>query len=776
MTEKPTEHGFALKAAALLVAVLVAAAVVAYLQLPPAALPASAPPREFSAARAFVHIQATAQVPHPDGTPENRAVRDYLLKTLDEMGVAAEIHRGIRDWGKHRTYAGIGMVENVLARIPGTGGDKAFALMAHYDSVPYGPGAADDMSGVATMLEVARALKAGAPLRNDVIFVFTNGEEGGLHGAKAFAEHPWANEVGVLLNMEARGTRGPSYMFETSEGNGWLIAQLASSGVPVRASSMMYDVYEPLPFSTDFDPLKEDIPGFNIAFVDNFAYYHTPNDSTERLNLASLQHHGEYALGLARHFGNIPLENTEAPDATYFDLLGLKLIHYPLSWNPLLTVLAIGAWFAAGVIGLYKGRLTVKSRAWSGLAFLCAALAACLGAALMLGVAWLLRDGYPRILYDQNLYGAAIALAATALFLLVEFRAFRFEQPEDRYFGALFWWALLCLFLQAIYPGGAYLAQWPLLFASIGTAAAFLTARSEEQNRFRFALITAAFALPGIVLLVPNVMGFFSTLTLLFIPLLVLLFVFMLGLFLPVLDYLMQAGRWKVIGSMAAVSLVLFITALAINGPSRDRPDLSCLSYGLDLDTSTACWISSDPEPSAWTSPCFPGTPVRETIQEYIPWDTQAYMSAPAPAVALPGPEVKMLSDEETEDARVVTLFVHSPRQAPAAVLYSETSIISATILGIEVEGGKNGWWRTIHILPPEGAQVILRTPPHSPLKLRVIERSYGLPEVDGLPPCPETIIGEPNTTLDHKRQLRSGHVFVARTFAFPPAETAAAP
>ena len=113
-------------------------------------------------------------------------------------------------------------------------------------------------------------------------------------------------------------------MFETSAENGWLIAQLAAAGVPARASSMMYDVYRPLPFSTDLDPLKERIPGLNIAYVDNFAYYHTPNDSPERLNLDSLQHHGEYALGLARHFGNIPLDETRSPDAAYFDLLGLR--------------------------------------------------------------------------------------------------------------------------------------------------------------------------------------------------------------------------------------------------------------------------------------------------------------------------------------------------------------------------------------------------------------------------------------------------------------------
>ena len=177
-----------LKASALLLALAGCVALVAWMQMPPPALPDTAPPEAFSAARAFVHIKATAQAPHPNGTPENRAVRDYLLKTLEEMGVPAEVHHCVRDWGRHGTYGGVGRAENVLARIPGTGSGKAFALMAHFDSVPYGPGAADDMSGVATMFEV-RARSKPVRLPKDVLRV--HGEEGGLHGAKAFREHPW---------------------------------------------------------------------------------------------------------------------------------------------------------------------------------------------------------------------------------------------------------------------------------------------------------------------------------------------------------------------------------------------------------------------------------------------------------------------------------------------------------------------------------------------------------------------------------------------------------
>ena len=127
------------------------------------------------------------------------------------------------------------MPQNVLARIKGQGppGKKALMLCAHYDSVHEGPGASDNAAGVAVVLETLRALKAGPPLERDVIALFTDGEECGLLGSRLFVnEHPWAKEVGIVLNFDARGNSGPSIMFETSDGNGWLISQYCTGRCP----------------------------------------------------------------------------------------------------------------------------------------------------------------------------------------------------------------------------------------------------------------------------------------------------------------------------------------------------------------------------------------------------------------------------------------------------------------------------------------------------------------------------------------------------------------
>ena len=107
-----------------------------------------------------------------------------------------------------------GTIQNLMARLPGTVGGKAILLVCHYDSVATASGASDDGSGVATLLETARALRAGPPIKNDVIFLFTNGEEVGLLGTQAFVkQHPWAKEIGMALNFDTGGRLGDCVYF-----------------------------------------------------------------------------------------------------------------------------------------------------------------------------------------------------------------------------------------------------------------------------------------------------------------------------------------------------------------------------------------------------------------------------------------------------------------------------------------------------------------------------------------------------------------------------------
>src|SRR5207237_1483264 len=219
-------------------------------------------------------------------------------------------------------------VRNVIALLgPATG--KAVLLNAHYDSTPVGPGAADDGIGVATLLEVAADLK-DRPLRRPVILLFNEGEELGLVGARAFLADPLSRNVDSLINLEARGVRGPVNMFETSRPNSAPIAVFAAAVKHPIANSLSTDVYRLLPNYTDVNSFSE--RGWltlNLAPIGNETRYHSPGDDVAALDRATLQHMGDQTLALALALANGP-SRAGTGDRIFMDLAGTTLITLPL--------------------------------------------------------------------------------------------------------------------------------------------------------------------------------------------------------------------------------------------------------------------------------------------------------------------------------------------------------------------------------------------------------------------------------------------------------------
>ncbi len=154
---------------------------------PPPVVDENAPATEFSATRAMRDVRGIAKKPHPLGSAENDRVREYLVGRLRELGANPEVQTATvarHSLSGPDTWA---VVNNIVAKIPGTQPTGAVMIVAHYDSVPSGPGAGDDAASVAAILETLRALKADAsPLRNDLVVLFTDGEELGLLGAQRF--------------------------------------------------------------------------------------------------------------------------------------------------------------------------------------------------------------------------------------------------------------------------------------------------------------------------------------------------------------------------------------------------------------------------------------------------------------------------------------------------------------------------------------------------------------------------------------------------------------
>ena len=394
----PSEEraGAAVALAALIFLAALAAAAVLLVQ-PPRAVPAGAPEGEFSSGRAMRHVREIARSPHPTGSAEIERVRGYVMEELRRLGAAPEIQaaevvklsRGV-GWP-----AAAGRVQNIVARLPGTANSRALMLAAHYDSVPTAPGATDDGAGVAALLETLRALKTAGPLRNDLIILVTDAEELGLIGAHAFAdEHPWMRDVGVVLNFEGRGAGGPSMMFETSRGNGALVRELAGAAPHPVANSLMYAVYERLPNDTDMTVFKRaGAAGLNFAYAERFTHYHTMLDSAEEIDERSLQHHGSYALSLARRFGGLDLNELKEQDAVYFNFFGPAFVRYPVSWALHLTIFISALFVFTSWLGRRAGRLSLKGVSAGLVAFLLASALAALATAGVWRVARALHEG-----------------------------------------------------------------------------------------------------------------------------------------------------------------------------------------------------------------------------------------------------------------------------------------------------------------------------------------------------------------------------------------------
>jgi peptidase M28-like protein len=329
---------------------------------PPSLVGKDAPAGEFSGERAMGYLRdligpgGTRMV----GSVPNARARTYLTKTLTELGYTPEVQERFL---VSRRFSCSGTLANVIAELPGSDPDaKAVLLMAHYDCVGSGEGAGDDGSGVASLLEIARALKAGPQPKRSVIFLFSDAEESGLLGADAFSGiwqtvrpkdgpptqvplqkgHPLFEKVGCAINLEARGTRGPSLMFQTGPQSTPLIEAMASHAPrPVLASSFA-TVYELLPNDTDFTPIKErGLPGLNFAFIGGTEHYHTSHDDLAHLDPRSVQHHGTNVLPVVKALANAPEASSDPSDLVYFDLLSCCVVRWPAKLSPALAGIAL---------------------------------------------------------------------------------------------------------------------------------------------------------------------------------------------------------------------------------------------------------------------------------------------------------------------------------------------------------------------------------------------------------------------------------------------------
>ncbi len=311
----------------------------------------SADAEGFSSARVVKDIEAISKEHHSVAHPvERAAVREYLVGRLNELGADTVcIFRYDSLVGpKNRHVEYMFDAYDILAEFtPLEASDDTTYLMmvAHYDSRYSQPfardtvwsyGAADDGYGVGVILEtVSELLEERENWNQGVKVLFTDAEEVGMMGMTAIWEndrHVFDN-VGLMINVEARGPWGPALLFEACPGNEKVIDLYAEASRYPYTYSLTTVVYNYMPNFTDFTIVKDSIPGLNFSTITDVNHYHTHLDNFSNISERSIQHYGEQILPLTlQYVTGEEYSDKDAlraeKDAVNFTIPGMGLLNF----------------------------------------------------------------------------------------------------------------------------------------------------------------------------------------------------------------------------------------------------------------------------------------------------------------------------------------------------------------------------------------------------------------------------------------------------------------
>ena len=497
---------------------------------------------EFSTQRALKQVKNISQKPHFVGSENHDVVANYLVKELQSMGLETSIQEGFSfsDWGT------LTKCKNILARIKGTNSDKALLLLSHYDSAPhsFSHGASDAGSGVATILESVRAFTYNKEQhKNDIIILFSDAEELGLNGAALFVtQHNWAKEVGLVLNFEARGSSGPSYMLmESNAGNAGLVKEFSAANTKYPVSnSLMYSVYKMLPNDTDLTVFKEqgNIQGYNFAFIDGHYNYHTAQDDINHLDKNTLAHQGEYLMPLLDFFSNADLNLTQATEDDVYFTIPYTFIHYPFCWILPMVIIAFALLLIILFIGIGKRIILVKEIGKGFIPLLgslvVSGLIAFFGWKLLLMVYPQYNDLLNGFTYNGHDYIAAFVLLSLSICFAFYQRFSAKKMTMNHFVAPLILWILINLAIAFYLKGAGYFIL--PVFAGLTMLAAFVMT---QKSKWVLNLVSS---IPVLLIIAPFVQMFPIGLGLKMLVGSAILTTLIFGLMLPVFGSFTRKG------------------------------------------------------------------------------------------------------------------------------------------------------------------------------------------------------------------------------------------
>ncbi|MDJ0840461.1 MAG: M28 family peptidase [Acidobacteriota bacterium] len=714
----------------------------------------NAPEDVFSAARAMKHLEIIASEPHPGGTPAHKRVADYLVDQFNSLGLEVQEQSSLFTYSAEETRFATPN-RNIMARLKGTSSQETLLVMAHYDTRAKTAGAGDNSAAVAAMLETIRAVKAGDPLKNDVIFLCSDNEEYGLIGARQFTEeHPWAQEVDLVVNWEGRGNNGPVVMFETNGDNSWIIDEFAAAASSPVSTSFSDEIYKRMPNATDFTVLMEldGVQGLNFAFLGGPNYYHAGGDTPANLGKGTLQHQGDLMLQMVKHFGNVSVNRESEGDLIHFTMPFFGLISYSPGLVMPLLGFSVVLFIAALVLGFRAGNLTIKGFIAGFFLDILLLVAGILFAVFL----WKLFTafgtpnmdplaGHP---YRTNGYFYGYLFSCSALMLMLAGWFRKKIKVENLAMGGLLLWLVLGFLVSTSMAGGSYLFVLPLLFMLIGVV---ITISGKEEDEPRKALLRAVFGIPCMLVYLPLVSLLYLTLP--YAPT-VPIPAILSGLLCGLLVLLLLAPLlWSLPENLfkwfpRGLALVGFVTLLSLNvmnsSYSAAAPLRESLMYVADRDSGTHLWASTVLKLGQWNGPLFQKDRKREPLPLIFPESEEKILQAPAPASDVPGATIELVSQESKRRRREIRVRVTPPEGAFGIILMPEGDFNRAELEGKPMGSG----FTMVQYLGvgPEGFEFSCRVAKSKPFKLRAISIIPELPE-DLLPePRPDWVI--PNTGM----------------------------
>lgn len=616
--------------------------------------------RSFSTDRALTHVEQLSKEPHAVGFHGHERAKSYIISELKKMGLETITQEGhtAGDWGN------LSRATNILARIQGSGNGKALLLLSHYDSSPHSShGASDAGSGVATILEGIRAfLNENKAPKNDIIILITDAEELGLNGADLFVnKHPWAKDVGLALNFEARGSGGPSYMLiETNRGNSTLIKAFkkANPKYPV-ANSLAYSIYKMLPNDTDLTVFREDgdIEGFNFAFIDDHFDYHTALDNYERLDRNTLAHQGSYLMPLLTYFSDADLNNLKSlDDEVYYNLPFYNMVSYPFEWIWPMFGVAVLAFLLLLISGVKKKKLNTKDIFKGFVPVLITLIVnGLVGYFCWSVITWWypsFKDMLHGFTYNGHTY-IAVYVMFSLFVCFYTYHKFRKTSTPNLLVAPLCIWLLICG-LAAHYLKGASFFIVPLFGLLAGL---LVTINQEKPNPFLMVFL----ALPAVLIYSPFIKMFPVGLGLKMMVAATLLTTLLFFLGLPFFGQLKSKGR------LAYLFLFLFfafgISSHIQSDFNEERPKPSSLLYVYNADTDSTQWATYDNVLIDWNGQ-FLGDGKRKPNTETISskYRTNLNYVADAPKKNIQTPYIDTVMDTVIGKNRIIELCVTPKR------------------------------------------------------------------------------------------------------------------